>query len=63
MARKIICLSGKEAYITNILADGTERDDMAGYEMPYNEKFYMTYEAIMSISNEKINSNSDEKIS
>lgn len=38
MARKVVLSSGKVAYVTNIMADGTVRDSMEGYTLPYNEK-------------------------
>lgn len=37
MARKVILPSGAVAYVENILADGTVRDSMEGYVIPYDE--------------------------
>ena len=32
-----VCPSGKIAYITHRMADGSIRDSVEGYEIPYNE--------------------------
>ncbi|MBS7174601.1 BOW99_gp33 family protein [Massiliimalia timonensis] len=44
MARKVVLSSGKVAYVTNIMADGTVRDSMEGYTLPYNEKTKRIYQ-------------------
>ena len=37
MAKKVVLPSGNVAYVTNTLADGTVRDSMEGYVIPYDE--------------------------
>ena len=44
MAKKVVLSSGKVAYVTNILKDGTVRDSMEGFEIPYNEETKHIYE-------------------
>ena len=44
MARKVVLSSGKVTYVTNIMADGTVRDSMEGYMLPYNEKTKRIYQ-------------------
>ena len=44
MAKRVVTASGREAYITNVLSDGTVRDSMEGYTLPYNEKTKRIYQ-------------------
>ena len=44
MAKKVTLSSGKVAYVTNILKDGTVRDSMEGFEVPYNEQTKRIYQ-------------------
>ncbi len=39
-----VCPSGKIAYITHRMADGSIRDSVEGYEIPYNENTKHLYE-------------------
>lgn len=47
--REVILSSGKKAYVTHIMADGTERDSMEGYPIPYNEKTAVAYHILANI--------------
>lgn len=47
--REVILSTGKKAYVTNILADGTERDSMEGYKVPYNENTAVAYHILANI--------------
>ena len=44
MAKKVVLPSGTVAYVINVLADGTVRDSMEGYTIPYNEKTKRIYQ-------------------
>lgn len=43
MAREVITSTGKKAWITNQMADGTILDDVKGYVVPLNEKTWPAY--------------------
>lgn len=50
MARKFICPSGKVAYVTNVMKDGTVRDSMDGVvirDIPENKEILDTFYAVM----------------
>jgi len=50
MARKVICQSGKVAYVTNIRADGTRCDSMEGVVIRETEEtkdFFIIYRNIL----------------
>ena len=43
MSHEVICIDGTKARVTNIMADGTECDDLSKYEVPINDVTYYAY--------------------
>lgn len=49
MAQKVVLSSGKVAYITNTLADGTQRDSMEGFVLRENEQTKPIFDVFYSV--------------
>ena len=48
MPHEVVLPSGKTAWVTNIMADGTEVDDLTGYVVPYNERTAIAYDILLN---------------
>lgn len=50
MAREVILPSGRKVYVTHTMADGSVRDSVAGYDVPYNETTAIAYNILANIA-------------